>query len=104
MSQFITIADAKRKTGLSYLGATGSSSKIKKSEINDNTLTYCLYLAPTNKSGYNVCPAATLECKRGCLATSGRAGMDIIRGVNIIENARIKKTKLFFEEQDFFMI
>jgi len=103
MLQFTTIADAKRKTGLAYLGTTGISAKIKKSEIKDNTLTYCLYLAPADTSGYNVCTASTPECRKGCLATSGRARMDIVRGTNIIQRARIKKNKLFFEEQEFFM-
>jgi len=100
---FKSITDAKRKTGLSYLGSTGLSSKLIKNELKDNTLTYCIYLAPSNTSGYNVCPAATPECKKGCLATSGRARMDIVRGTNIIQQARIKKTKLFVEEQEFFM-
>jgi len=103
MLQFTTIADAKRKTGLSYLGATSSSAKIEKSEKKDNTLTYCLYLAPADTSGYNVCTASTPECRKGCLATSGRAKMDIASGANVIQNARIKKSRLFFEEQDFFM-
>lgn len=100
---FTTMADAKRKTGLSYLGTTGISAKLIKNEIKENTLTYCIYLAPANTSGYNVCPASTLECRKGCLATSGRAGMDLKTGANIIKNARIKKSKLFVENQNFFM-
>jgi hypothetical protein len=100
---FTTIADAKRKTGLSYLGNTNVSGKIEKSQKKDNTLTYCIYLAPADTSGYNVCPASTPECRKGCLATSGRARMEYVRGETMIEKCRINKTKLFFKHQEFFM-
>lgn len=100
---FKSIADAKRQTGLSYLGSTGVSAKLIKNEIKNNTLTYCIYLAPANTSGYNVCTASTPECRKGCLATSGRAKIEKYSGLNRIENARITKSKLFFEEQEFFM-
>ena len=101
--EFKSIADAKRKTGLSYLGNTRISGKIEKSQKINNTLTYCIYLSPSDTSGYNVCPAATPECKKGCLATSGRARMEYVAGKTMIETCRIKKTKLFFEQQEFFM-
>jgi pyruvate carboxylase len=39
----------------------------------------------------------------GCLATSGHAGMEIQSGGCRIQNARIKKTRLFFEHNEFFM-
>ena len=101
--KFTTIAAAKKETGLSYLGSTGISAKLVKNEIKNNTLTYCIYLSPANTSGYQVCPASTPECRKGCLATSGRAKMDINSGNNTISNARIKKTRLFFEQREFFM-
>lgn len=101
--KFTTIADAKRQTGLAYLGAINSSAKIIKNKKVSNNYTYIIYLAPANQSGYNVCSHSTPECRLGCLSTSGRAGMDINSGKGIITNARIKKTKLFFEEQEFFM-
>lgn len=100
---FTTISNAKKQTGLSYLGGVGVSGKLQKSEKKNGTLTYCIYLAPANTSGYNVCPASTPECRDGCLATSGRALMDIKTGKNTIQKARVKKTKLFFEQQEFFM-
>ena len=40
-----SIADAKRKTGLSYIGGTSLSSKMEKSEKYDE-LIYVIYLAP----------------------------------------------------------
>lgn len=102
MKTFTTLSQAKKETGLSYLGSINSSSKIvKNGKLGVDT--YILYLAPSNLSGYEVCPNATKECRLGCLATSGRNIMDINSGRNIINNSRITKTKLFFEEREFFM-
>ena len=103
--EFTTIADAVRQTGSSYVGAVNSSSKSKKNETVSGQHTYLIYLAPAKTSGYNVCSHSTPECRRGCLATSGRAGMELNakKKVNRIESARIKKTRLFYEHPEFFM-
>jgi hypothetical protein len=90
---------ARSLTGLAYLGNVSSSHKMKLSE-DFNVLSYILYLAPANKSGYNVCPMSTESCRALCLAESGHARMD---HRNRIARARVKKTKLFFEQRDFFM-
>ena len=103
MLQFTTIADAKRQTGLSYLGTVNASSKLGHSQEFSHQYTYAIYLAPANTSGYNVCSHSTPECRMGCLATSGRAAIEIFSGINMIRNARVKKTKLFYEEPEFFM-
>lgn len=103
MMIFTTIADAKRQTGLSYLGSVNASAKLLKSGKVSNQYTYGLYLAPAKVSGYNVCSHSTPECRMGCLNTSGRAAVEIFSGTNMISNARIKKTRLFFEETAFFM-
>lgn len=67
-------------------------------------LTYILHLAPAKLSGYQVCPMATAGCKSACLNTAGRGGI-FKKGdnTNIIQQARIRKTKLFFEQREFFM-
>lgn len=101
--KFISIADAKRQTGLSYLGSINSSAKLVKNKKVSNNYTYILYLSPDNTSGYNVCIFSTKECRLGCLATSGRAGIEVSSGKDIIKNARLKKTRLFFEHKEFFM-
>lgn len=101
--EFINLTQAKKQTKLSYLGNINSSAKIIKNKKVSNNYTYILYLAPADKSGHNVCLFATDECKAGCLSTSGRAAMDLKSGKNIIENARINKTKLFHEHNEFFM-
>jgi hypothetical protein len=98
--KFTNITTAKKLTGLSYLGSINSSAKILKNQKVSNQYTYILYLSPAQISGYNVCSHSTKECRLGCLATSGRAG---IGKDNKIQQARLTKTKLFHEEQQFFM-
>jgi hypothetical protein len=103
MAEFQTIGKAAKQTKLSYLGNINSSAKLMKNKKVSGQYTYIIYLAPAKSSGYNVCSHSTAECRKGCLATSGRAGMEIICGGSCIHNARIKKTRLFFEDTAFFM-
>ncbi len=98
--KFTTIGNAKKLTGLSYLGSVASSSKIAKG-LKYNEMTYILYLAPASQSGYNVCPMSTEECRTACLTESGHNRIDVKK--NAINKARIAKTKLFFEHREFFM-
>ena len=100
--KFKSIGNAKKETGLSYLGGVNISSKLSKNGL-VKQLTYGIYLAPANTSGYNVCAYSTPECRLGCLATSGHAAIEIFSNKTNINDARIKKTKLFHEEKDFFM-
>lgn len=67
-------------------------------------LTFILHLAPADLSGYQVCPKATAGCKAACLNTAGRGGM-FKKGetTNVIQQARIRKTKMFFENRALFM-
>lgn len=67
-------------------------------------LTFILHLAPAKLSGYQTCPKATEGCRKACLNKSGRGGM-FRKGedTNVIQQARIRKTKLFFEDRDTFM-
>jgi hypothetical protein len=66
--------------------------------------TYILHLAPADVSGYQTCPKATAGCKSACLNTAGRGGM-FKKGetTNTIQQARIRKTKMFFENRIEFM-
>jgi hypothetical protein len=93
-------AQAKRLTKLSYLGGIATSSKIAKG-LKYDEMTYILYLAPAKMSGYEVCPMRSAECTAACLNESGHNRIDIHD--NTINKARIAKTKLFFEQRDFFM-
>ena len=66
--------------------------------------TYILHLAPADVSGYQTCPKATAGCKAACLNTAGRGGL-FKKGenTNTIQQARIRKTKMFFEKRTEFM-
>jgi hypothetical protein len=61
-------------------------------------LTGILYLAPADLSGYQVCPMAKLaQCDGPCLNSAGRGAF------NSVQIARIAKTRLFFENREYFM-
>jgi hypothetical protein len=67
-------------------------------------LSFILHLAPADVSGYNTCPKATPGCKAACLNTAGRGGM-FKKGetTNVIQKARIRKTRYFYEDRAGFM-
>lgn len=76
--------------------AVGTNAKTIKSDT-ELALTAIMYLAPNTISGYDTCPAATPGCIASCLFTAGRGAM------NTVAQARIRKTKLFFENQSHFL-
>jgi len=82
---------------------TTGNPKIMKGE-SKGYLTFILHLAPHDLSGYQVCPKATAGCIAGCLNLAGRGGM-FKKGenTNVIQQARIRKTKMFFENRELFM-
>lgn len=90
-----------KKLGCRYLGGYSTSAKLLKS-YNHEYLTYGIYLAPSNMSGYNVCPNSKF-CRENCLNGSGHNKVNILSGKNTTNNARIQKTKLFFEDKETFM-
>lgn len=62
-------------------------------------LTGILYMAPSMLSGFQVCPlAAAAGCENACLYRAGLGGV-----YSSIQNARIAKTQLFFENREYFM-
>ena len=67
-------------------------------------MTYILHLAPANLSGYETCAKRTKGCTAACLNLAGRGGM-FKKGetTNVIQQARIRKTKMFFENRAEFM-
>jgi len=102
MKEFKNLTQARRLVGFSYLGSISMTTKHKKS-IKYGELTYSLYLAPAKTSGYEVCPGRTAECTRFCLNESGMNTMtQDIKG-DVINDCRITKTRLFFEDRQFFM-
>lgn len=67
-------------------------------------LSFILHLAPADLSGREVCPKRTAGCTAACLNTAGRGGM-FKKGenTNMIQQARIRKTREFFADRDAFM-
>jgi hypothetical protein len=61
-------------------------------------LTGILYLAPAKISGYEVCPRRSKGCTEACLYTAGMGAF------STVQQARIKKTKQFFEDRDNFLM
>lgn len=66
--------------------------------------TAILHLAPADLSGHCVCPHASPGCKSSCLNKTGRGGTPMpTGGRNIVQRARIKKTKMFFADRPAFI-
>jgi hypothetical protein len=82
--------------------STGNPKVLKGMSQGYNT--YILHLAPAKLSGYETCAKRTAGCTAACLNLAGRGGM-FKKGetTNVIQEARIRKTKMFFENRDEFM-
>lgn len=98
---------------------TGNAKTVKGEK--KGFLTFILHLAPSRMSGYQVCPMATAGCAAACLNTAGRGGMfagektanlsgsDMVEQIksgrlhNLIQAARIRRTRWFFEDRDAFL-
>lgn len=72
-----------------------NAKTVKGEEL--GVLTGILYLAPAKISGYEVCPRRSEGCTKSCLYSSGRGKF------SSVQNARIKRTKLFFEKRQLFI-
>lgn len=81
----------------SLLTAPSAQAKMRKSAKSGEYLPYILHLAPAKLSGYQTCPKATEGCAAACLNT---AGQGIFSNV---QQARINKTKYFFEQRQNFL-
>ena len=60
-------------------------------------LTGILYLAPAKISGYEVCPRRSAGCTAACLYTAGMGAF------SNVQQARINKTKMYFEDRPNFL-
>jgi hypothetical protein len=82
--------------------STGNPKVLKGMSQGYNT--YILHLAPAQLSGYETCAKRTAGCTAACLNTAGRGGM-FKKGetTNVIQKARIRKTKMFFENRRDFL-
>ena len=88
---------------MKLLTSPTSNPKIAKG-LTENYATYILHLAPADLSGYETCAKRTAGCTASCLNTAGRGGMfKTGETTNTIQQARIRKTKLFFENRSVFL-
>jgi len=76
---------------------TTSNTKIRKGE-KSGYKTAGIHLAPHKLSGYNTCIAASKGCAFSCLNTAGMGAYSTVQA------ARIKKTKMFFEDRENFLV
>ena len=61
--------------------------------------TFIMHLSPAARSGYNVCPSASVGCMASCLNTAGRGCY------GRVQSARRRRTKMFFENRaEFFAL
>lgn len=82
----------------SLLADGDSNAKLTKSDKSaKGYLTFGLSLAPANTSGYQTCASSSPGCCAACLFTSGHGKM------SNVQNARIAKTRFYFEQRDLFM-
>jgi hypothetical protein len=92
---------------------TVGNPKIQKS-LAFGYLTAVLHFAPAKLSGFEVCANRTRGCTLACLNTAGRGGIsrdgmityDMLANgtrTNAIQTARVRKTRLYFENRDVFM-
>ena len=75
---------------------TSGNQKILKGE-KLGYITKGIHLAPANLAGYEVCQWRSKGCTIACLNTAGRGQM------NSVQQSRIAKTKLFFEQKADFL-
>tara|TARA_R110000751_G_scaffold190860_1_gene296566 strand:+ start:295 stop:1026 length:732 start_codon:yes stop_codon:yes gene_type:complete len=73
-----------------------NNNKTVKGE-KDGFATYIFYGAPNTVSGYNTCASSSKGCRANCIFYSGMGAM------KTVQNARIRRTKLYFEERDYFL-
>ena len=91
----LSTEEMRDKYGTSSLLTTSNAKTIKGEKYGYKT--YIMHLSPSNISGNNTCPSASMGCAAACLNT---AGMGCYGSV---QNARIARTKFFFDDKPGFM-
>ena len=84
---------------------TNNPKMLKSLKTHPDYISAILHLAPSDLSGKTVCPYAKIaKCEDACLNTAGRGGI-FKKGssTNVIQEARLRKTKLFHDHYDSFM-
>lgn len=77
----------------------GTNAKtLKSEELFPQWRVRVMHLAPAKVSGHEVCPERSPGCTAACLNRSGQGNM------GVVQEARIAKTKLYFEDHTRFML
>jgi hypothetical protein len=86
-----------------YRVLTEANIKVRKGE-KVGYYSVILHFAPSTLSGYQVCPSASLGCIAACLNTAGHGGMFKAGATtNPVQDARKRRTVMFFEQREQFM-
>lgn len=96
MDQAISTKEMAEKWGTSSLLGTSNYKTLKGEKLGYQTA--IMHLAPASLSGKNTCQSASDGCASACLNTSG------LGCTSTSQNARINRTKFFFEDQQNFML
>ena len=81
----------------SLLARPESNPKVAKN-MKQGVMTFPMHLAPSDLSGFNVCPKSTQGCREACLHTAGNPVY--MPGKT---RARIARTKLYFQNRELFL-
>ena len=66
--------------------------------------TWIMHLLPSDLSGFmNTCPKASAGCRAACLNTAGHGGMFKPDGTNVVQEARRRRTRMFYEGESEFL-
>lgn len=92
-----------REIGLSYIGAVNHSAKLMHNKV-INVSCYGVYLsAADNAFGLEVCNKQTSRvCRSLCLVGSGHEKIDYLSGITRTQDARNKRTMLYFANKELF--
>lgn len=92
-----------REIGLSYIGGLNHSAKLAHNTV-INVLCYGVYLsAADNAFGLEVCNKQTSRsCRHNCLVSSGLSKVDFLSGKHNIQDARNRRTMLYFANRELF--
>ena len=92
-----------REIGLSYIGAVNHSSKLMHN-TSVNIACYGVYLAAAdNAFGLEVCNKQTSRvCRNVCLVQSGHEKIDFLAGISRTQDARNRRTMLYFANRELF--
>lgn len=95
-SKPLSTQQMKDQYGTSSLLSTANAKTIKGEKYGYKT--YIMHLSPSNISGNNTCPSSSMGCAAACLNTSGMGCY------GTVQNARIARTKFFFDNKTGFML